>query len=236
MGEELARKSEQPTGKNPGSNDPGKTGGTAGTGGHPAGNPRPASTAGGTDPRTGGTGNPAGGKTPEKQNEKTSGLPSVSPAVPAPETPKKNQKRKPTKKKKSEPDTFNADQISALILSASAIVGSRPGLEVFTLQPTEAMQLATPIANMMAKSEALQNMGQYADAISLVTASLIIFAPRFMVYSDQQKKKKIEAAGGVKLVRKETKNDGGTGKPSGTGTPKPENDASGIYAAIPVTL
>ena len=228
MGEELTKLSGQPSGKV-------DTGGNSG-GRNTAGNPRPAdSGTGRTAP--GGSGNPGGGnKTGEIEGKKISGLSPVIDPIPTPETPKKNQKRKPNKKKKSEPDSFNADQISALILSASAIVGSRPGLEVFTLQPVEAAQLATPLANMIAKSEALSKMGEHADAISLITASLVIFAPRFMMYADQQKKKKLEATGGVKLVRKESKSEGSSGKPSGTGTAKPQNDVTAISSAIPATL
>ena len=71
-------------------------------------------------------------------------------------------------------------------------VASRPDMAVWQLRPEEATQLATPIANMIQKSEALQKMGEYSDAIALVTASLVIFAPRAMVYHDQQKQKKAE--------------------------------------------
>lgn len=232
MGEELTRKPEQSAGQTQGSVN---AGGNAG-GRTTAGNPRTSNPPSGRT-STGGTtgGNTSGGKTAEIEGKKTTGLLPVSENVPTPETPKKNQKRKP-KKKKSEPETFNAEQIAALILSASTIVGSRQGMEVFTLQPVEANQLATPIANMIAKSEALQNMGQYADAISLVTASLVIFAPRFMAYADQQKKKKIEASGGVKLVRKETKNDGSNGKSTGTRPSVSANDVASISSAIPATL
>ena len=53
---------------------------------------------------------------------------------------------------------------------------------MFAISKAEADQLAAPIANMIAKSERLKNAGEYADAISLVTAALIIFAPRFVVY------------------------------------------------------
>ena len=155
--------------------------------------------------------------------------------VPTPEAPKKKATRKP-KKKKEDPQSFTAEQLAALILSTSAIVGSREGMAVFTLRPEEATQLATPIANMIAKSEKLQNMGEYADAISLVTASLVIFAPRFMVYHDQQKKKKLERNGGVQIVRKETESKRSSGKPSGTDAPHaPEHDSS-IYSAIPSTI
>lgn len=213
--------------------------------GTPAGGPQQSN----RNPRTAGTPEggtrsnpdrprPAGG-TPEKEKG-ISGLAPVkeTPAVPAPNEPQKKQKRKP-RKKKEEPANFNADQISGLILSASAIVASRPEMSVWMLKEEEAKQLATPIANMIAKSEKLQNMGEYADAISLVTASLIIFAPRAMVFADQQKKKKIER-GVIIDKRKEGKGSTGNAKPVERSAERPAphggEPASSIFAAIPATI
>ena len=194
----------------------------------PAGNPRPRNSADGAD--RSGTGN--GGNPEEK---KVSGLATVTAAVP--ETPKKTQQRKPRKPKKEE-TSFNAEQISALILSTSAIVASRPDMAVWQLRPEEATQLATPIANMIQKSEALQKMGEYSDAIALVTASLVIFAPRAMVYHDQQKQKKAEK-GVIKRVeeRQSKKSDGKSAGGSDKQSPAPsvKHDSS-IFAAIPATI
>lgn len=236
MGEELTRKPKLPAGP-PSKPLAPPAGGNRGNA-RPdtaAGNP-PSPSPGTGNTKTGGSGTAAGaGKAEEK---KPVGLASVTEGVPAPEAPKKKGTRKP-RKKKEDPQTFNGEQIAALFLSMSAIVGSRPGMEVWTLRPEEAKQLADPIANMLAKSEKLQNAGEYADAIALATASLVIFAPRAMVYHDQQKKKKLEKTGGVQLVRTDGKKPkGGTGnerdvKPSPA--PVPEYD-SGILAAIPSTI
>lgn len=217
--------------------------------GKPAGGPRPEQNN--RNPRTAGTpeagtringsGGTRTGGTPEEK--KVSGLAPVKetptlPAVPAPNEPQKKQKRKP-RKKKEEPTTFNADQISGLILSASAIVASRPDMSIWALREEEAKQLATPIANMIAKSEKLQNMGEYADAISLVTASLVIFAPRTMMYADQQKKKKAER-GVIVDKRKEAKGNAGNAKPAERDTGRTTSNgiepAPSIFAAIPATI
>ena len=101
--------------------------------------------------------------------------------------------------------------------------------------PAEANQLATPISNMIAKSEKLQNMGEYADAISLVTASLVIFAPRAMVYHEQKKQKKIDQNGGVKIVRKDEtgKVQRSDRKPDGASpAPVPKHDPD-FLSAVP---
>lgn len=236
MGEAVTRKPVQPAGQNQGGTDPrpgtgtrpGETCGNPGTPAPGTGTPAPAGT--GTGPR-------AGTQTEEK---KPAGLSSVNPAAPVPEAPKKQTKRKKSAPKKKTPDSFNADQISALIMSASAIVASRPGMEVFMLRPEEANQLATPLANMIEKSEKLQSLGEHADALSLVTASLVIFAPRVLVYSDQQKKKKLERNGGVQLVEQKGKSSGGSnrtdGKPVADRPAHAEKHVSSALDAIPPVL
>lgn len=237
MGNEITGKSGQPVLPPVRSNEP-PTGGTRPE--QHNRNPRPAGT-----PEAGTRSNSSGGTRPAGTPEKEKGLsglapvtPKDTPAVPAPNEPQKKQKRKP-RKKKEEPANFNADQISGLILSASAIVASRPDMAIWELQEAEAKQLATPIANMIAKSEKLQNMGEYADAIALVTASLVIFAPRAMVFADQQKKKKVER-GVIVDKRKEAKSNGGNAKSDGGNEIRtPANGvepSSSIFAAIPATI
>lgn len=239
MGEELKRNAVEPARADKGSPD---TRGTpAGTGKQTPGNSGPATpgTAGPAQPRTAGT--PAGpGTGTQAEKEKPAGLHSVTPAAPVPEAPKKQTKRKKSAPKKKAPESFNAEQISALIMSASAIVASRPGMEVFMLRPEEATQLATPLANMIEKSEKLQSLGEHADALSLVTASLVIFAPRVLVYSDQQKKKKLERNGGVQLVQQKGKSAGGSNRTDGKHAADRPADAekhvSSALDAIPPVL
>ena len=182
-----------------------------------------------------GSGTPAGGKTAGTAEEKkVSGLASVTPP-PVPETPKKKQ-RKPRQKKQETPSSFNADQITALIVSMSSIVASRPGLDMFAISDMEAKQIATPLSNMIAKSEQLKQLSEHADALALVTACIVVMAPRIMLYLDAQKQKKLNAAGGVKLVRTDNenrKNDGSSSKSDRPAPRKPENDVSGLYAAMP---
>ncbi|KTF58657.1 hypothetical protein AR691_19925 [Bacillus amyloliquefaciens] len=44
-------------------------------------------------------------------------------------------------------------QLKMLLLTTSAIVAARPGMEDFALTADEAEQICTPLANIMAKSE-----------------------------------------------------------------------------------
>ena len=204
--------------------------GTAGSApGKQAGGNRPAPA-----PGTGGTA-PAGGSAGGKaEKEKTSGLAFVNPP-PVPDAPKKKQ-RKPRQKKEDKNTTFNASQLSALIVSLSAIVASRPGLEMFVISEIEAQQIATPLANMIAKSEQLSQLSEHADALALVTATFVIMAPRIMMYFDAQKQRRLKAAGGVKLVRTDTQ-DAKSGRDSGKpGEHSPRNTADDVpsfFAAMP---
>ena len=196
----------------------------------------PAAAAAGRTPAAAASGNtPAGtaaGKTAEKAQ--SVGLASVTPP-PVPDAPKKKQ-RNPRQKKQEAPTSFNASQISALIVSVSAIAASRPDMDMFLITENEAMQIATPLANMIAKNENLAGLGEHADAIALVTASFVIMCPRLMLYFDKQKQKKIQAAGGVKLVRTDTQKAAGNGDSRKAARPTPapsEIDGYGIFAAMP---
>lgn len=181
---------------------------------------------------TSGNGTPTGtGKAEEKG---LSGLASVTPP-PVPETPKKKQTRKP-RQKKQEPTSFNSEQISALIVSMSSIVATRPGLSMFAITKIEADQIATPLANMIAKSESLKGLSEHADAIALVTACFVVMVPRVMMYFDAQKEKQKNVSGGVKLVRTDTEKAKTTGngrKHDGTNPPAVQNDVSSFYAELP---
>lgn len=173
----------------------------------------------------------AAGRTEAPEKKKPVGVAEVTPPVPA--EPKKKQTRTPRKKKKEEPTAFNAEQITALMVSISTILASREGFEMFALSQLEAEQIATPLANMIAKSENLAGLGEHADAIALVTACIVIFAPKIMVYFDTQKKKKLERNGGVQLVRKEEP----TKREHRNDSPKPAtaapNYANAVSSAIP---
>lgn len=195
---------------------------------------RNSSRNGSSTTATNGTAGTAG-KTEEK---KPLGLPILTDEAPAPTPaePKKGKKRKITKKQKKEETSFNASQISALILTASNIIASREGLEVWALQENEATQLATPIANMIAKSEKLQQLGEHSDAIALVTASMMIFAPRAIIFNQQQKQKKINKNGGVQLVRQKGKTDESSKQSNGTVSTTNQNVDNSIFTTIPSTI
>ena len=197
----------------------------------------PTAPGAGTPARTD-TGGPGTGGKAEKAP--ILGLADVT-VPPGPAEPQKKQRRKPSPKKKKDEGPITADQLQALILTATNIVATRPGCEVWALKPEEAKQLAQPIANMIAKSEHLQNAGEYADAIALITASVMIFGPRAYIFTTQQKARKIQQTGGVKLVRgkpveQKRKDAGGDRGHDADGHAHAEHHASTIYDTIPGTI
>lgn len=236
MGEELTRNTvglAEPPKRNP---DPGAAPAAGSTPGKSArGNSAPAAAAAGGTPAAAGSGAPAGGTgTAKTEEKKTVGLASVTPP-PVPDVPKKKQ-RKSTKKKTEPPVNFNAQQISALIVSISSIAAARPGMEMFIISEAEAMTVATPLSNMIAKNENLAVFAQHGDAIALVTACFVIMAPRLMLYFDAQKQKKLNAAGGLKIGNPDSqkrKNDGDNRKAPEHSAPAVQNDDDGLYAAMP---
>lgn len=229
--------------------------------------PAPAGNQGGTDPRTPagtqpgtgtagperthrnppapapGTGTPAPARADagprtgtQTQKEKPVQVPVLKEQAPVPAEPQKKKKRTP-KKKKEEPSTFNADQISTLILTASGIVAARPDMSIWQLQESEAMQLAQPLANMIEKSEVMQKMGEHTDAVALVTAAMVIFTPRVIAQAAVTKQKKKTKSEGVVLIDTR-KSKEGKGKGSNERIPDPpapvhSSNLPPIYESIP---
>lgn len=163
-------------------------------------------------------------------------------SAPIPEVPKKKQtrKKKTAKKKTEETSAFSSQQISMLLVSLSGVVASRPNLSMFALSEMEAEQIATPLSNILAKSEKLSAVGEHADAIALVSACLIIMLPRFMLYFETVKQNKIKANGGVKIVDKrkdkEAKSAGNNREASRTSSGEESTSVDGVLAAIPAII
>lgn len=204
------------TGKGPGSSDPG-------TGTAKAGRKSSGSGESGTDTTD------QKGKVPELPK-----LVEVESPVPVPE--KKPAKKRTAKKKKAvkKQPTFSPDQITALLMGVTGILASRPGMEVFALTETECNQIAVPLANMIEESGYSESVGKYSNQIALGSACLMIFIPRILIYIEQQKAKKIQQNGGLKLERnKETKNSGDSRGDSKSATTPKSNDDKAVLSSIP---
>lgn len=85
-------------------------------------------------------------------------------------------------KKKSAAKKADASQLNFLLLTISNVMASRPGMEMWKLTNEEVDSIAEPLANMMARNEAVANaLEEHGDAIALVTAIAMIAFPRVMM-------------------------------------------------------
>lgn len=82
--------------------------------------------------------------------------------------------------------SIDASQVSLFLQTMSAVIATRPNMGVFMLTPTEAEQIATPLASIISKNSAIaEAAGEYADHITLLIAAITIFIPKFLLYKQQ---------------------------------------------------
>ena len=99
-------------------------------------------------------------------------------------------------KKNASSSSVDAQSLKQIILTLSAVISERPKMKHWLLSDKEAESIATPISNMIAKSEKFSNMGEYADQIALVMACITIIIPRIYISIRLEKEvKKIERTG-----------------------------------------
>ena len=181
------------------------------------------------------TGTTSTGNTKTVKNEKVGKvsvlgeLPDVN--IPEPQQPK--QKRKYTKKAKEENNSFDSKQITAFIVAVSSMVASREGMSHWLISEAEAEQIAKPLSNIIAKSEHLKVLGEHADAFALVSACLMIFAPRLIITLQTNKSKK-----GVKKLNvtgkhnNDTKSTNSNNKAHRENAVAPSDDNKTIFESI----
>ena len=98
--------------------------------------------------------------------------------------------KKVNKKAEPAPSVGTSDQIGAILGTVSMIVASRPGMAHWQLTPKEIESVSNPLANMIAKSEALNTLSEHSDAIALVTACATIILPRAVITVSQMQERK----------------------------------------------
>ena len=153
-----------------------------------------------------------------------------------PPTPKKaKQKRKRTKKNDKNDSVFNAEQITAIFMTASAILSNSETAKIFALSEAEAKQIAEPLANIIAKNDSLSGLAEHSDSIALVTACFMIFVPKLVIFFTIQKQKKVLKEKGVKII-KEDKTNVKTGKTSSDSGRVNRNDTSDNATNVNGTL
>lgn len=151
---------------------------------------------------------------------------------------KPTAKRKRPAKKKNETNAEMATQICALLQSVSMFAASRPNMAHWAISEAEAMSIAEPLTNIIEKSETLSKVAEHSDGIALVTACMMVFAPRAAVSVQQAQKKKakpklvMENKGGEKKHEQSGKNNSAGGRNDSTVA----DVHSTISEAIPATV
>ena len=166
-----------------------------------------------------------GTETAGTEKEKLLGLASVN-SVGSDEEPPKPKKAKRKRTNKNNP-TFNAEQIKALLLSTSLILGQSEGGKFFVITEKEAEQIANPLANIIAKNDSLASLGEHSDSIALMTACFMIFIPRLIGYMGYRKSKKVLKDKNVMVLKGAEKKNEQARKDS-PGDRKPDGDVAGI--------
>lgn len=147
-----------------------------------------------------GTGTAATGNT-KSAGQENLGLPNVEikdPKVVAVEVPNEVKETKAkrgrpagstaAKKKTPAAKQVDATHFIVLLQTLSNVIGTREGMHMFMLTKEEATQIATPLANIMAKNDAIGEFaGEYADHIALLIAAAAIFVPKFLLYQHMKK-------------------------------------------------
>lgn len=132
--------------------------------------------------------------------------------------------RKVNATKQQPKQTADTTTVSMVIGTISGIVASRPNMAHWQLTPTEIEQLAQPITNMLAESEAFQGLQEHSDAIALVTACFTIFVPRIVLTVATMPKKESKKDGGnIRTIHTDRQRAGQKNKDSDTDT-KPSKE------------
>ncbi|WP_257147615.1 hypothetical protein [Bacillus thuringiensis] len=103
------------------------------------------------------------------------------------------------------------------------MVATREGFEIWALSEMEIDTLCEPIENMLAKTVALEKVGENSDAIALAIACFTIFVPKFLMWNATRKQKKAQVVTNYAKSIQPTGNTGGnktgtTGASSGQST------------------
>lgn len=141
-----------------------------------------------------------------------------------------NAKSSPRSKGKAKAPSMEILQLKPILMTVSTMVASREGFEIWALSETEINTLCEPIENMLAKTSALEKVGENSDAIALAIACFTIFVPKFLMWNATRKQKKAQVVtnyakpiqptgntGGNKTGTTRTSSGQSNGKPSTSG-------------------
>lgn len=133
-----------------------------------------------------------------------------------------NAKTSPRSKGKAKAPSMEILQLKPILMTVSTMVASREGFEIWALSEAEINTLCEPIENMLAKTSALEKVGENSDAIALAIACFTIFIPKFLMWQATRKQKKAQVVTNYAKPIQSTGNTGG----NKTGTTRANSGAS----------
>ncbi len=110
---------------------------------------------------------------------------------------------------KSKAPSMEILQLKPILMTVSQMVATREGFEIWALSETEIHTLCEPIENMLAKTAALEKVGENSDAIALAIACFTIFVPKFLMWQATRKQKKAQVVTNYAKSIQPTGNAGG---------------------------
>lgn len=155
-----------------------------------------------------------------------------------------NAKSSPRSKGKTKAPSMEILQLKPILMTVSTMVASREGFEIWALSEAEINTLCEPIENMLAKTSALEKVGENSDAIALAIACFTIFIPKFLMWNSTRKQKKAQVVTNYARPnpttgtsgRNETGKTGTSPKPSGgEATVSSQNFSGDIASLIPAS-
>ncbi|WP_242321455.1 hypothetical protein [Bacillus cereus group sp. BfR-BA-01312] len=130
-------------------------------------------------------------------------------------------KSSPRSSGKSKAPSMEILQLKPILMTVSQMVATREGFEIWALSETEINTLCEPIENMLAKTAALEKVGENSDAIALAIACFTIFVPKFLMWNATRKQKKAQVVTNYAKSIQPTGNTGGNKTGTTGASPKP---------------
>lgn len=139
-----------------------------------------------------------------------------------------NAKSSPRSKGKTKAPSMEILQLKPILMTVSTMVATREGFEIWALSETEINTLCEPIENMLAKTAALEKVGENSDAIALAIACFTIFVPKFLMWNATRKQKKAQVVTNYAKSIQPTGNAGG----NKAGTTRANSGPSGGESSV----
>jgi len=155
----------------------------------------------------------------------------------------KSTTNKPKTTRKANTKT-DSQHIKILMLTVSGIIASRENMQMWALTPQEIDSLAEPLAAVLDKHNVGQATGEYAEYIALVMALFVVFVPKYLMWKEINKQRKVEQQNARKPItnqqQRNTNENGATTansqQPSGASANDGASFSGKLHDSIPAII